>query len=147
MLVKKKRLQSWLDLLISLTAGMAVGGLGYAQLRLGRAEIGPSVSAPVVGIASWYGEPYHGRRTANGELYDMHLLTAAHRTMPLPSYIRVTNLRNSRSVVVRVNDRGPFIDGRILDLSLGAAQALGMVRQGLATVRIEPATPPTEASR
>lgn len=93
-------------------------------------------------MASWYGEPYHGRRTANGELYDMYLLTAAHRTMPLPSYVRVTNLTNRRSVILRVNDRGPFIPGRILDLSLGAAQQLGMVRQGLASVRIEPAEPP-----
>jgi rare lipoprotein A (peptidoglycan hydrolase) len=147
--VKKKRLQPWFDLLLSLTAGVAVGGLGYAQMRAGRADLRLDVSlpsAPETGIASWYGEPYHGRRTANGELYDMHLLTAAHRTMPLPSYVRVTNLLNNRSVIVRVNDRGPFIAGRILDVSFGAAQALGMVQQGLAKVRIEPALPPQEAS-
>lgn len=143
--VKKKRLQSRLDLAVSLAAGMAVVGLGYAHPRLTRAEFAlpaPRAPAPEVGVASWYGEPYHGRRTANGEWYDMHLLTAAHRTMALPSYVRVTNLDNRRSVVVRVNDRGPFIDGRVLDLSLAAAEQLGMVRQGLAKVRIEPTEPP-----
>ncbi len=145
--VKKKRLQSRLDLVVSLAAGMAVGGLGYAQARLNRADLAFLPAAlralgPEVGVASWYGEPYHGRKPANGELYDMHLLTAAHRTMALPSYVRVTNLDNSKSVVVRVNDRGPFIDGRVLDLSLGAAEQLGMVRQGLAKVRIEATEPP-----
>ena len=92
---------------------------------------------PETGVASWYGEPYHGRRTANGEVYDMSLMTAAHRTLPLPSYVRVTNLENARSVVLRVNDRGPFIDGRIIDVSLGAAQILGFVRQGLVRVQVD----------
>ncbi len=95
-----------------------------------------------VGVASWYGEPYHGRKTANGEFYDMNLLTAAHPTLPLPTYVRVTNLENERSVVLRVNDRGPFIDGRIIDVSFGAAQLLGFVRQGLVRVRLDAAVPP-----
>lgn len=95
-----------------------------------------------VGVASWYGEPYHGRKTANGELYDMNMLTAAHRTLPLPTYVRVTNLENERSAVLRVNDRGPFIDGRIIDVSYGAAQLLGFVRQGLVKVRLDAAAPP-----
>jgi peptidoglycan lytic transglycosylase len=88
------------------------------------------------GVASWYGEPFHGRATANGEIYDMNGLTAAHRLLPLGSTIRVTNLDNGRSVTVRVNDRGPFVRGRMLDLSYGAAQALNMVRDGTGRVKI-----------
>ena len=76
------------------------------------------------GIASWYGPDFHGRQTANGELYDMHAISAAHPTMPLPSYARVTNLDNGRSIVVRVNDRGPYVRNRIIDLSIGTAKAL-----------------------
>jgi rare lipoprotein A len=86
------------------------------------------------GIASWYGKPFHGRRTANGEIYDMHAMTAAHKTMPLPSYARVRNPANGREVIVRVNDRGPFKPGRIIDLSRAAAQALGI--DGLASVHV-----------
>ena len=89
------------------------------------------------GVASWYGEPFHGRRTASGEVYDMNALTAAHPTLPLPTRVRVTNLENGRSVVLRINDRGPFVGGRILDASRRAAQALGFYRQGTARVRVE----------
>lgn len=89
------------------------------------------------GTASWYGPNFHGNRTANGEVYDMHGLTAAHRTLPFDTWIRVTNLDNGRSVDLRINDRGPFVKGRILDVSYGAAQALGMVGPGLARVRLE----------
>ena len=89
------------------------------------------------GIASWYGHPFHGRATANGERYDMNDVTAAHPTLPLPSRVRVTNLENGRQLVVRVNDRGPFIDGRLIDVSRRAAQLLGFYRQGLAEVRVE----------
>ena len=89
-----------------------------------------------IGIASWYGSPYHGRLTANGELYDMHALTAAHPTLQLPSVVRVTNLENGRSLVLRVNDRGPFVKDRLIDLSLAAARALGFERQGLAHVHV-----------
>jgi len=89
-----------------------------------------------VGIASWYGEPYHGRYTANGEIFDMYALTAAHPTLPLPSVVRVTNLVNGRSLILRVNDRGPFVDGRLIDLSYAAADELGFVRQGLAQVHV-----------
>ena len=88
------------------------------------------------GIASWYGEPFHGRKTASGEIYDMNALTAAHKTLPLPSRVRVTNLENGRSIVVTVNDRGPFVPGRIIDLSRRAAQLLGMVKNGTAKVRV-----------
>lgn len=89
------------------------------------------------GIASWYGVPYHGRRAANGEIYDMHKMTAAHRTLPFDTVVRVTNTRNGRSTEVRINDRGPFVEGRIIDLSFAAAQAVDMVGAGTAPVRLE----------
>jgi rare lipoprotein A len=89
-----------------------------------------------VGNASWYGELFHGRRTANGEIYDMDRLSAAHPTLPLPIYARVTNLNNGRSIVVRVNDRGPYAGDRIIDLSRRSAELLGFRNQGTATVRV-----------
>ena len=89
------------------------------------------------GIASWYGPGFHGKSTANGESYDQNALTAAHRTLPMPSMVRVTNLNNGRSVKVRINDRGPFKNGRIIDLSLHAADLLDMRRRGTAKVRVE----------
>jgi rare lipoprotein A len=90
-----------------------------------------------VGAASWYGDAFHGRLTANGEIYDMTHLTAAHPTMPLPSYARVTNLKNGSSVIVRVNDRGPYSDGRIIDLSKQAADMLDYSHTGVARVQVE----------
>ena len=89
------------------------------------------------GIASWYGPDFHGRKTANGEVYDMNGISAAHPTMPMPSYARVTNLENGRSIIVRVNDRGPYATNRIIDLSIGTAKALGTYGRGLARVRVE----------
>ena len=89
------------------------------------------------GIASWYGPDFHGRKTANGEVYDMHGISAAHPTMPIPSYARVTNLENGKSIIVRVNDRGPYKRNRIIDLSVGTAKALGFYGRGLAKVRVE----------
>ncbi|MBT3170276.1 MAG: septal ring lytic transglycosylase RlpA family protein [Rhodospirillaceae bacterium] len=89
------------------------------------------------GTASWYGEPFHGRNTANGERYDMNELTAAHKTMPMPSLVRVTNLENGRILMLRVNDRGPFVNGRIIDISRRGAQLLGFYRKGTAKVRVE----------
>lgn len=89
------------------------------------------------GIASWYGADFHGRQTANGEVYDMNGISAAHPTLPMPSYARVTNLENGRSIIVRVNDRGPYAKNRIIDLSTGTAKALGTQGQGLARVRVE----------
>jgi rare lipoprotein A len=94
-----------------------------------------------VGTASWYGEYFDGKPTASGEPYDMYDMTAAHLTLPLGSYVRVTNLRNGRAVVVRVNDRGPIIPGRIIDLSYGAAAALGYDKRGLQKVRIDLVSP------
>ncbi len=89
-----------------------------------------------IGVASWYGHPFHGRKTANGEIYDMHGMTAAHPTLPLPSVARVTNLENGKSITVRVNDRGPFAKKRIIDLSRRAAWALGFKDQGTARVEV-----------
>ena len=89
------------------------------------------------GLASWYGSDFHGRKTANGETYDMYGLTAAHRTLPFGTVLRVTNPISGRAVDVRVNDRGPFVSGRILDLSYGAAQSLGTVGKGVTKVEME----------
>ncbi len=97
------------------------------------------------GIASWYGSKFHGRRTSSGEPYDMYAMTAAHKSLPLPSYARITNLRNNRSVIVRVNDRGPFHDNRLIDLSYTAAWKLGIVGEGTGLVEvtaIDPTAPP-----
>ncbi|QQS55150.1 MAG: septal ring lytic transglycosylase RlpA family protein [Candidatus Competibacteraceae bacterium] len=88
------------------------------------------------GTASWYGEDFHGRKTSSGPLYDMYELTAAHKSLPLPTYVRVTNLENSRSIVVKVTDRGPFVSGRIIDLSYAAALRLDMLERGTALVEV-----------
>lgn len=94
------------------------------------------------GNASWYGRKFHGRKTSSGEVYDMYQFTAAHRELPLPSYVEVTNLRNGRQVTVRVNDRGPFHDERIIDLSYAAAKQLDMLGSGTAPVRVRALTSP-----
>jgi rare lipoprotein A len=89
------------------------------------------------GVASWYGRDFHGRLTANGEVYDMHSISAAHTTLPMPCYVRVTNLNNGRSIIVRVNDRGPYHRDRVIDLSIGTAKALDFYHRGIARVRVE----------
>lgn len=93
------------------------------------------------GIASWYGKKFHGHRTSNGEIYDMYQMTAAHKTLPLPTYVRVTHLGNGRSVVLRVNDRGPFHHNRLIDLSYVAAKKLGITATGTGVVEIEAINP------
>jgi rare lipoprotein A len=98
------------------------------------------------GVASWYGPGFHAAQTSTGEPYDMYAMTAAHKTLPLPCYARVTNLANGRSVVVRVNDRGPFVAGRIVDLSYTAAAKLDMLREGTALVEVKVLTPGTPAA-
>lgn len=98
------------------------------------------------GMASWYGSKFHGRRTSSGETYDLYKMTAAHKTLPLPTYVRVNNLRNGKSIIVKVNDRGPFHSGRIIDLSYVAASKLGILEYGTGLVEIEaldPSAPPT----
>ena len=99
-----------------------------------------------VGMASWYGPPYAGRRGADGTVYDQNAMTAAHLTLPLGTLVRVTNLANDQSVVVRITDRGPFVHGRIIDLSLAAAKATGVYRAGVAKVRVEAYAAPVVAS-
>ena len=94
------------------------------------------------GVASWYGGFFHGRRTSSGDVYDMYQMTAAHTTLPLPTYVKVTNIENGRTVVLRVNDRGPFVGGRIIDLSYVAARKLGIVEKGTALVDVEALDPP-----
>ncbi len=88
-------------------------------------------------MASWYGHPYHGRPAANGEIYDMYKLTAAHRTLPFDTQVRVHDLDNGHDVTVRINDRGPFVEGRIIDLSYAAARAINMIEPGIARVQLE----------
>jgi rare lipoprotein A len=101
----------------------------------------PVIPAPIgeteTGIASWYGAPYDGRRSANGEVYDMEKLTAAHRSLPFDTWVEVTNLDNKKHVDVRITDRGPFVNGRIIDLSLAAAREIDMVGAGIVRVRIK----------
>ena len=138
-------------------AGILLCGCGHKK----RARIGP-VPPPVgarvgdteSGLASWYGHPYHGRQAADGEIYDMEKLTAAHRTLPFNTWVRVENLNNSRTVDVRIIDRGPFVDGRIIDLSHRAAVDIDLIGPGVARVKLTvieppaaaPATPPVESN-
>jgi rare lipoprotein A len=102
-----------------------------------RESIPPRIKGVEVGWASWYGKDFHGRRTASGAVYDMYQLTAAHKTLPLGTAVMVTHVDNGKAVTVTINDRGPFVKGRIIDLSYAAAQALGMVEEGVARVRVE----------
>ena len=115
------------------------GGASRPYVALGRSYTPVTDDRPLVqrGLASWYGRQFHGNRTSTGEIYDMFAMTAAHPTMPLPSYARVTHLRSGASVVVRVNDRGPFRDGRVIDLSYAAAMRLGIAAGGTAEVEVE----------
>ena len=108
---------------------------GCALFR--REPVPPQVKRAEVGWASWYGEKFHGRHTASGEVYDMYRLTAAHKTLPLGTSVMVTRINNGKSVEVTINDRGPFVKGRIIDLSYAAARALEMVEEGVAKVRVE----------
>ena len=118
---------------------MAVAiALLVAGNTLGCATRAPQRPATTEGVASWYGPGFHGRATASGERYDQDGLTAAHRTWPLGTSVRVTHLDSGRSIVVRINDRGPFVDGREIDLSRESARRLGMLRAGTARVKLEP---------
>jgi rare lipoprotein A len=111
-----------------------------------KVTIAPRIGATEAGTASWYGYPYHGRRAANGEVYDMEKLTAAHRTLPFETWVEVKNLSNEKTVKVRITDRGPFIDGRIIDLSKAAARNIELIGPGIGPVRITvvEAPPPDE---
>ncbi|MDA0699585.1 MAG: septal ring lytic transglycosylase RlpA family protein [bacterium] len=132
-------------------ACVPASGAGSAAPTSGVGEPGVAVRLPSLaafeGLASWYGPGFAGRRTASGEVFDPSQLTAAHKTLPFGTRVRVTNLDNGRSVEVRITDRGPFKPNRVIDLSRGAAEAIDMVRSGIAPVRIEPLTPGMGAVR
>ena len=106
----------------------------------------PQIRAGETGLASWYGHPYHGRPAANGEIYDMERLTAAHRTLPFGTWVRVINLTNDKTVDVRITDRGPFVENRIIDLSHAAAEAIALIGPGVAHVRLDILSVPAVAS-
>jgi rare lipoprotein A len=141
-----------LALVAALLPALIVSACAKKKHRVGYAAVPPSpaqtqIPSTEVGLASWYGHPYHGRAAANGEIYDMEKLTAAHRTLPFNTWVRVTNLSNSKSVEVRIIDRGPFIQGRIIDLSHAAAQVIELIGPGVAQVRIDLiAAPPGAAA-
>jgi rare lipoprotein A len=124
-------------LLTYAVAILALGTVGCATARRPTAPDntgGPEPGTRIAGVASWYGQQHQGLKTASGEIFDKNKLTAAHRTLPFGTRLRVTNVENGKTVVVRVNDRGPYVAGRVLDLSYGAAQALGMTGAGVARV-------------
>jgi peptidoglycan lytic transglycosylase len=128
-----------------------LAGCAHHHRRTGRGVPPPPAAIPQpgateTGIASWYGHPYHGRPAADGEIYDMETLVAAHRTLPFNTWVRVVNLTNDKSVEVRIIDRGPFINGRIIDLSHAAATAIGMIVSGTAQVRVEVIRAPATAA-
>lgn len=118
-----------------------VVGTGKVVYWTGKGAVGilsyPFKDSELEGKASWYGEEFHGRRTANGEIYDMYKISAAHKTLPLGTIVRVKNLENGKSVVVRINDRGPFVRGRIIDLSYAAAKKIDMVEKGVVDVKLK----------
>ena len=128
-------------LILLSTISLACGKKKHAASHPGRT---PHPSAEV-GVASWYGHPYHGRAAANGEIYDMEKPTAAHRTLPFGTWVRVTNLANGKTTEVRITDRGPFIAGRIIDVSHSAAREIGLIGPGIAQVRIDPIAAPVNA--
>ena len=130
-------------LIVALLSIAMLGSEGCARKSRARvaspprtATTPPSPGATETGIASWYGEPYNGRRAANGEIYDMEQLTAAHRTLPFDTWVEVNNLDNGKQVSVRITDRGPFVEGRIIDLSRAAAREIDMLGAGIARVRL-----------
>src|SRR6476661_10266053 len=125
-------------------AATFIAGCGHRAARV-NAPLAPArIGSTETGVASWYGFPYEGRRAASGEIYDMRQLTAAHRRLPFQTWVEVTNLSNGKQVDVRVNDRGPFAKGRILDLSQAAARDIDMLRAGTARVRLKVIPPPRE---
>lgn len=128
---------------IPLIAALACFATACGPKRKVRTAKPAPIGSSETGIASWYGDPYHGRRAANGEIYDMEKLTAAHRTLPFGTWVRVKNLSNARTVDVRIQDRGPFVHRRIIDLSRAAARELEILGPGTAKVRLTVISPPT----
>lgn len=129
-----------------LATGLIVATMGAAPVQSGSKAVVTPVKPYQIGRASWYGKPFHGRTTANGETYNMFQLTAAHRQLPLGTWVKVTNLRNRKWLMVRVNDRGPVPVNRIIDLSYAAAQLLEFREQGTERVRLDIVKPETVAA-
>jgi rare lipoprotein A len=122
---------------------MFIAGCGHHAARVNTPLAPAKIGSTETGVASWYGVPYDGRRAASGEVYDMRQLTAAHRTLPFQTWVEVTNLSNGKQVAVRINDRGPFVKGRIVDLSQAAANDIDMLRSGTTRVRLKVIRPPS----
>ena len=128
-------MRKWCPLVL---IALALAGCAHKKhVRIPAPPAAPQPGYTETGLASWYGHPYHGRPAANGEIYDMETMVAAHRTLPFDAMVRVVNLTNQKSVDVRIIDRGPFVDGRIIDLSHAAARAIDLIGPGVAPVRIE----------
>ena len=129
-----------------IAAALALAFSGCARKKHVAAPVARTPLGPEIGIASWYGHPYHGRPAANGEIYDMEKMTAAHRTLPFGTWVRVSNLSNGKTVDVRIIDRGPFVDGRIIDLSHAAAREIDLIGPGIAQVRLDVIAAPAIAA-
>jgi rare lipoprotein A len=136
------RFRAAFTLLASLAA-LSLAGCAKKRATVAAPPAPAQIQSSETGLASWYGHPYHGRVAADGEIYDMEKLTAAHRTLPFGAWVRVTNLGSGKTVDVRITDRGPFVDGRIIDLSHAAAEAIGSIGPGVAQVRLDVLSIPT----
>ncbi len=141
-LLSRSKLRRVAGLGVFLTGALLISGCAHKKPVAATppppgAVVMPKLGDTETGVASWYGHPYDGRPAANGEIYDMEKLTAAHRTLPFDTWVRVVNLSNQKSVEVRIIDRGPFVDGRLIDLSHAAAQAIDLIGPGTAPVKLE----------
>ena len=134
--------------IVLIVAMFAAAGCGKKKKKavLPVIPAAPVIGSTETGIASWYGYPYHGRRAANGEIYDMEKLTAAHRTLSFETWVEVENIENGKTVTVRITDRGPFIDGRVIDLSKAGARAIDMIGPGIAKGRLKIVSAPPDAA-
>jgi rare lipoprotein A len=135
------RLRTALILIAVLFAALLSSACGKRKVKVAKP---PRMGSTETGIASWYGHPYHGRQAANGEIYDMERMTAAHKTLPFETWVRVRNLSNGKTVDVRIQDRGPFVRGRIIDLSRAAARSIDLIGPGITKVKLTIIAPPKE---
>lgn len=138
------RVRVLLTLVAIIVATLTATGCGRRKAKTAKP---PRIGSTESGIASWYGPPYHGRRAANGEVYDMEKMTAAHKTLPFETWVRVRNLTNDKTVDVRIQDRGPFVRGRVIDLSKAAARSIDMLGPGTAKVKLTVIAPPKNVER
>ncbi len=138
--------RSWFAISALICSGLTLAGCAKKHHTTAAKPATPRIQAGETGLASWYGHPYHGRPAANGEIYDMEAFTAAHRTLPFGTWVRVVNLTNNKTVDVRITDRGPFVENRIIDLSHAAGEAIGLIGPGVARVRLDIVSVPASAS-